>query len=242
VPYADIKAIKIARTTPAGGGTTSTRVHPYDLVSDSDGNIVETSQISQNVIYGSPADFPKGDYRTPNYRGHLFDLAHSLGMDVVLIGKNRWDKFVRDFPQAKLIHEFFQAHYDTLTANLDDAGKARNAASGEDRSMMNYLFAKDSDKVLDRELAKQADWINSEKAIAAVTEIERLEQAFTACGLGSRGYRGGSLEWAKAITVRQRPYHNSLLNAYPLCYNSGRKHRDDQLTYINAAFAAKKGN
>jgi hypothetical protein len=241
VDYADIKAIKIAKA-PSAGGTTSTRVHPYDLLTDGDGTILETSQISQNVLYGSPADFPKGDYRTPNYRGKLYELAQSLGFDVVLIGKNRWEKFVRDFPQAQLIHEYFQRHYDTLVGDLDEAGRARNNASNNDRAMAKFLFAQDSDKVLDRELAKQADWMNSDKSVKAVTEIERLESAFQACGLGFRGYRSGSLEWAKPIKVRERRQTDTLLTAYPMCYNSSQKHRAHQLTYINAAFAATKGN
>jgi hypothetical protein len=220
------------------------RSHPYDRLNE-DGTLVETATISQNVIYASPSDFPTADYRTPDYRTYLYNLAKSVGYDVVLIGKNRWEKFVRDFPHAEKVDVFFQNHYNTLVTNLTTAGKYRNKACREDRTMAEYLFsgAHGVGVVNDPDLRRDAGYLLDPKAISDVAEIERLESAFQAAGLRSRGFRANvKRDWCKPVEVKDVPQKNRLLTAYPMCYNSMTKHKDDQITYINAAYAAKEGN
>jgi len=239
VTYSEIKAIKVARTVAASTGNSVVRTHPYDLLGEG-GRLTETANIGNKVLYGTPSDFPVQDYRTPDYRGPMFDLAKSLGYEVVLIGKNRWEKFIRDFPQAQRLDEFFQAHYDSLVKNLTTAGQFRNKTGSTDRNLAEYLFTNNLSELNDPELAVKVGYLIDAKAIADVKEIQRLELAFRSCGLGFRGYRSGSkLDWHKPIKVRDRDDRPTLFRDYPMCYNTGySKLRDHQIVYINAAFAA----
>jgi hypothetical protein len=244
VDYDTIRKIKMPRIAVASNGNKVERTHPYDLL-DEDGRLVETASISQNVIYGSPSDFPVADYRTADYRGPLYALAKSLGYDVVLIGKNRWEKFTRDFPHAVAIDTFFQNHYDTLTKNLTTAGKYRNKASGSDREMADFLFGKSGVSVVtDPDLRRDAGYLLDVQAVTDVTEIERIERGIQAAGLRFRGYRNSAKrEWCKEVKVKDVPTGERLLSAYPMCYNSRKQHRDHQIEYINAVHSAStKGN
>lgn len=92
VDYADIKALRLPPRAPAG--TRAKRVAKYDVVNEN-GYTDETDDIddSQDIYYFSPAE----------YKGKTRLLRQMFPKDDVLvsIGKNRFEKFMRDFPNAK---------------------------------------------------------------------------------------------------------------------------------------------
>ena len=239
VDYATIKAVKVPRLVNTSSGSTVVRTHPYDLL-QSDGSLVETSNISQKVVYGSPTDFPTSYRGYPTeIRKHLFILMESLGYQVVLIGKNRWDKFQRDFTHAKRVDEFIKAHYAEVLDNQDEGEIIRRNFTAEDRQMSDFLYPS-YNEIADPEVARQVRLASDPAVITSIKEFDKYRGSIRLAGL-SRDNRPNyvpgpeHMDTLEILTgVDNHRASQTLLVTYPMCYAQGSKFLPHHIAYINA--------
>lgn len=238
VDYATIKAVKVPRAQ-ATTTATSTRLHPYDLL-QSDGSLVETANISQKVVYGSPTDLPN------NHRGYvtgireaLFSLMDDLGYQVVLIGKNRWDKFQRDFPHAQRVDIFIKAHYNSMLDAQDEGEIIRRNFTDEDRMMSDFLYPS-HEEILDPNLARRVRLASDPDVVEKMREFDKTRQRIRKAGLTTFDRPGYTPQPEHMTTLDIRTAsddprsRNTLLTDYPMCYAQGSKFLAHHIAYINA--------
>lgn len=114
VDWKDINAIVIPRETVAFSGVV--RTDPYDLYVDG----YTTQQISRldaskPIIYYSPAEVER----------HPTWMKGAFGPDaqIIVLNKNRWDKFKRDWPTARHYLTAMHEDRDALMKQLTEADK-----------------------------------------------------------------------------------------------------------------------
>jgi hypothetical protein len=141
VSWEDLNKIKIERTRSAG---TIRRTEPYDMLKPNTYTTVPTSIIdtSKPIIYYSPAELKWPDW----IHGVLGDDAQ-----IISLTKNRWMKFVRDFPSAK----------GWRTAIMIKQTELKTKLTYEDKILWNYSSlghvlptGTDTSKIEDPELRK----------------------------------------------------------------------------------------
>lgn len=151
---------------------------------------------------------------------------------VVVLAKNRVEKFKRDNPQVQEFHTAFKARVELDGSKFIDANTKKALALGsQTRQWLRHLPV---DKINDPEFANMKALLDHDtnSGLAAYNRAFRL-----ACALGMR------------YTFKEhgiRPVDESLVNRYPLLNSLSRYSVDsgDTVLYINAKFAEgkKKGN
>jgi len=234
VPLDTIKAVKIP-SSPKVGTPGSTRTHPYDLLNEH-GSTVETSAIKNKVVYGSPSDW-KGD-NSRLYMKNLYTYFHGIGYDVVVIAKNRWEKFERDFPTAVRIDRFLQNAYDTARDTLSESGLVLAKASDTDVEIARAV-AKTGIVLNDPALVTFANHVTDATAIAEVKALNKIVQGAQNIGLSHRGWRSGSLVHMTSLTTTLSTSAATVYKGYGLCYRGdSRSDATHFALYINAVHAA----
>jgi hypothetical protein len=164
VSWEDLNKIKIER---AKGTGTVKRTEPYDMLKPHGYTTVPTSVIdtSKPIVYYSPAELKWPDW----IHGVLGDDAQ-----VVSLTKNRWEKFVRDFPTAKGWRTAIMIKQDELKTKL----------TYEDKILWNYSnfgyvlpTGTDASKIEDPELRKAIEvFTNKYKYSAAASALKNTHR------------------------------------------------------------------
>lgn len=239
VSLADIQSIVLPKNSVVVNGTrVAVKRDPYDKVVKN-GGIEETATLStSSIVYGSPSDFQADGWI--NYRRPLFNYFDALGFDVVLIGKNRWDKFMRDYPHAIKIDTHIQAQYDNAVAALTPEGKVLWKASERDVEISRYID-KAGMTIDDPTVAEFIRCVTDPVATKAVNSITRIDTGASNIGLSVRSHRARATQHVKSFVTQETRGSNTVYSCYGLCYdgwNNNSGFRSHFGTYINAVFGA----
>lgn len=146
IKWEKINVIKVPRVHSATG---QVRTEPYDMYIDGyTTKEVGTLDTTKPIVYYSPAEL-----KSPTWLGKVL-----LDTQIIILNKNRWDKFKRDWPMAK---HYRQAVKDTVAGLPDKTTWEDRVRHHWDRSYAYRLpTTLDWSKVEDRELAKFAKVVN----------------------------------------------------------------------------------
>lgn len=214
VNYDDIKALRL----PSNGTGRVARTAKYDVITKH-GYTEETDDIddTQNIYYMSPAD----------WKGKYGKLANLFPNDVLVsIGKNRFTKFKRDFPNALPIEGQLQRRMNEVRDMLD---KQDFTYLSLDQWSRNNIGKFEADRFDDPALSTYV------KAAASVpSDNTRLFQSVVSL-LQSMGYYS-----MKGMEI---PKQESPFKAYPLVGHIGGSNslpKDHIYLYCNAVYNSKK--
>jgi hypothetical protein len=219
------------------------RTDPYDVLIAT-GQTKETSDIPKDKIaYASATDFMDRQRSDYPLRA-LFAAMDAVGWTVVLIGKNRWEKFVRDYPHALRIDAALVKIQAEILAGLSDADKWHLMAGFADYKIASAM-AEQGIKVDDPKIMKVVGWAGDknakQKADTARTFASKIKDT-GAVRDGNWRYHGPKYFSPVESVITSRGDTDVLYKNYPMCYNSEARHLDHQAIYINAVYAATKGN
>lgn len=113
----EVAKTDLGKTYAAKGGKV---IAPYSVAQKGGGYKDETG-LTGDILYFSPADAKADGSRWYNYADYFPDYT------IVCINKNRWDKFLRDYPNAQPIKTMLRA----------DVAKAQNALTAQDKMTRN---------------------------------------------------------------------------------------------------------
>lgn len=212
VDWATIKAVKNPGSVrrASGGLRFSVVDSPYGWR--------ETDELDTEleILFFSPADYNKDNVNSV-FRSMTEEIQ------VVLLNRNRWDKFQRDFPTAKHVLSWLKEQIAETEKALTESDKIRLGLTGYDRDNLRRL---DETRIDDPEvvqfvkLAKMKD-----------TDSPTLDAYKKAC---SNARSAVSLH-IPTVTV-ETPLSN-----YPLLDLGYRMHEHNYI-YLNAAYAAEQAN
>lgn len=141
VNFDDIWKIKIPRESLAVSSPRATS--KYQTINKNGFRTAADKLTATNIYYFSPTDLSDDDY---NYS--RFFNALPADSQLVIIGKNRFAKLLRDFPNAVPFAEFIQKETKTRTDNLTRDDLIRLTWTGNE-----YLYSSlDADKVDDPDI------------------------------------------------------------------------------------------
>lgn len=137
VDWTVIKAIKMSDGTTVRKASSGLR---FSVV-DKRGGYRDTDELDTEleILYFSPADYDRYSVSRT-----MLDLADEV--QVVLLGKNRWDKFLRDFPTAQPLDKWLRERVRRAVAALTDEDKTLLAMPEYTRR---HLAALDPDRIDD---------------------------------------------------------------------------------------------
>lgn len=239
IDWADVKDIKLerkARIKQEGP------VRPKGLyaVMTSEGRYTRETQaenlpLDKPLYYLGPREFTNGK----NPKSYVFEdctkeacqrLEEEHDCTIVSLGVNRWDKFKRDFPQAKSAKETLSKIHNRLVGSITK--KELEAWCLSQHSDASILAKLDESQVEDPQLVDMIKLVLK----AAPKKIARI-QAFTALHTW--------LDKADKSFLKANPKQiNILRERYPLLLSlkeSYYRYQADLYFYLNAAHQAKKG-
>lgn len=240
VSWEIIKAYKPPRT-----GTTSEKSEPiYSVYSEGESLNLTKSEVedlvssgNMNIYYYSPSQVRLG-YRESKDRSryaHLTARRVSKYMKAIVcvLGENRWEKFLRDFPTATRMQPAYKAWFQAQEATISPAEKISLALS-ENHYLAQSLKA----------LAKVADRIDDPDLVAlskvvSVTQSDYVREDRQYAWWAA--YRLGFVDY-------ERPNNSDVLDTgvmkrYPVIDISAfddRNNVDDAILYVNAKYATIK--
>lgn len=207
VTFDEIKALKI----PRNPNPTKKKEPEYDVM-NSHGvfSLVPQSKIdtTKPIYYTSNADRP---VRWGTLTGTL------KGATLVKLNKNRWEKFQRDFPSAKHIHDYID----------ENMQKAKRALSTKDKYGMGISwYSANLLKTLDENRVDDPTIVDAIKAVkgkdAASDELKNYSLWMKICQEFNRHYDNISVD--------------NPLNPYPLLLGNNSVNREHAYVYINAIY------
>lgn len=210
VDWSAIKAVKgPSSVRKASGGLR------FSVVG-ADGYYRETDELddSLEILYFSPADYSK-DSVASVFRSLTEEIQ------VVLLNKNRWEKFRRDFPTAKGIYSYLKEQIAETEKALTESDKIRLGLTGYDRDNLRRL---DETRIDDPEVVR---FVKIAKAKDGASATYDAYQA--ACTTARRAIN----MHIPTVTVE------SPLSDYPLL-SLGHNMHEHNYIYLNAAFAAEQ--
>lgn len=214
VAWADIAAVKIeTSSTP-----TAKKVRNKYDVYQSDGTIrnTDTFDTSKEVYYFSPTD-------DVNFGGMGTVVKHFPDAIIVLLNKNRWAKFNRDFPGAKHLRELVRPEVARLVASVSKMDKMVMRATWSDQRLSTSLPL---DKIADPNLREYLTALRDAKKNGGGTSANYNKASTLAriVGIGcpALDYSGIS---------------ESPTGRYPLLAASTTR-SDHYLLYVNAVYAS----
>jgi hypothetical protein len=218
VDWADIKAIKLDNGPRKQGGVRGKQSYMrYDsskryFVPD------DTLSTSADIFYFSPKEY----YRDSGAVEALTTVKPDAM--IVMLGMNRWDKFLRSFPKAKHIRTSVDELIATAAVGVSDDDKAILSLNA-DYSARNVLKRLDETKIDDPDLAAAVSFAKGGKLSDEYAHYCAVKQAARFFG--------------KHVPDLSVPTFKNPLSKYPLVSNNtyGNVHPHTYL-YINAAFAA----
>lgn len=224
-----IKAIKLPR---AAGGNTGPRVEtPFDFYYMDNGKATCNSEVKINcpagkkLVYISPQDM-RETYRKQGCNAQ--DLVRNLGDDVYLVvmGKNRFEKFLRTHPGAITVKAFATAKVNALVAAATDAEYI--VAELDTYGEKPFLEKVNIPALHDPDLRDIATLVQSKTTATHFQQARNLVQFL----------RRADIHMTEPT---KKVVKNTVSDRYPLIKDSsaGRRHTEHLVYYINAVYQAK---
>ncbi len=216
VSWNEVVKVKVDPQPSRRGGVVRTEKY---LELDKNGLLVETSVFTKpEILYYSPAESNFWGETYKDYAGafrQAFPDAH-----IVELGKNRWDKFKKDWPTAKHIKEGFSDRFAAAADALDEDDRIYRAIDDYHRNMLTRF---DQSAILD---PKMADLVRicsagKSKELAAYEALERLTRKIAVPN------KGKVLPTAKVM---------DFMKVYPLI-DSEQGHAKHCVLYMNAIYS-----
>ena len=214
VSWDDVKTVKINHTPAARGGARGKQSYKvwtkgYWLAND------DLKPLA-NVYYVSPKE---------KFSAGTLESLTNLEPDamIVMLGRNRWDKFLRAFPSAKPLVEMINTYKGTCESKLTVEDKTILGMSSD---MTNSLKRFDSAKVNDPKVVDMINLVRRGLASPGINYYNRVRS------LESQAGYSPTPNFAVAVNP---------LKKYPLIpqgWNASSRASDHEYLYINAAFAA----
>ena len=229
LPRIDADTIKNLKL-PKNPGTTGPRAEaPYDVY-DYDGKtvsydgsqtIIQTAA-GKTMVYISPQDM-KETYRKSGISAQ--DFLRLLGKDyqLVVLGKNRFEKFVRNYPNAVKASKVVQDQIDALVNSASNEEYLIGKLSYGEQEFMKSV---DVSKIDDPELVKLAKVIQDKNFTANYAKAENLH------------IMAKRAEIFTKLPEKKNVAGNPVKN-YPLLDRVGGRQMKHLIIYINAVYAAE---
>lgn len=218
----DIKAIKLPRTKSPGPRTEAT----YDVwVKDANGDVSfdSLSKVSGNVIYISPADMSSTRYKNGISPITFVNECVPNGHSLVVLSKNRFDKFLRNHPKAVPARQFFVKYVEDEEKKITDAEFMVDEIEYGTQIFLKKVDAADLHDPELREIAKTIQTTKGGKRASVNSLVNRLALA------------------SIRVNIPTRSVKFSLNAKYPLLSACAHQ-RDHGILYANAVYdSLKKG-
>lgn len=222
VPLEDIKAIKLPRAASSSPRRNNVPYTVYTVV-NGEVKVDTTSSITGKIAYMSPADLRgerSWDSDVPPSHAALLVPEYSL----VILGKNRFDKFLKAFPTAVPVRKAIQSRVDDLLA-----GKTVSLAISDlNYNLQRAVRALNTSLIDDPDLVKFVHGMLQNPNDEAWTEAGRIAQA------------AKKIKATVSVPVRQVP--KPYTDKYPLLSHLDRVNDQDVYFYLNAKFAEMEKN
>ena len=229
VPRVDAQTIKDIKLPKTGANAGPRAEAPLDYYMCVAGNVTSASAVDipvpagKTIAYISPQDI-KETYRKPGTTPAT--LAKHLGEDIILVvlGKNRFEKFARNYPTAKTVKVAMQEKVNSLVAS---ATSAEYVVSQLGYGEKEFLSKVDVNRLDDPELVTLANTVQSKGQTKNYQSAEEL------VNFGRRADLN--------LSIPEKPVvANTIRNTYPLIDNVGSRKMDHLIIYVNAVFAHNK--
>lgn len=222
-----IKAIKLPKA-PSQGPREEV---PYDFYrfdtnaayrNTASGSAVKvTVNKGETLVYVSPQDY-KETYRKAGT--DIQKIVNHLGSGyvIVVLGKNRFEKFLRSHPKAVTLKEVFKTKMDSILGSIKDAEAMVSALDSDERA---FLKKVDVAKINDPELVELAKVVKGNQSTNAYESAKTLWEIAKRCSV--------SLPYPeiKEVDVKDNP-----AKRYPLIEDIGARRMDHLIVYINAVY------
>jgi hypothetical protein len=201
------------------------RKAPYDVIQPTGGIKQDSNITGTHILYVGPTESILQDGRW-GYKG-VSDVTRKAlqdalpGTTIVVIGKNRHDKFKRDYPTAKHVREYAKAFLGKSFDALTDDDKLWLGA-GNDMYARSNIMKLDVTKIDDPAVARYL------KVVGQPTN-PRID-AYKAAKVAAQKF-ALSLPEVKAVADPMKKY--PLADSSAISY-----HKNHVYTYMNAVFAA----
>lgn len=227
ITAADVKAIKLPKT-PSDGPREEVPYdwHVYDTTAPyynvkSDSDLVVKVGKGKTLVYVSPQDY-KETYRKAGTS--IQAICKQLGSDyiIVVLGKNRFDKFLRTHPKAKTLAEVLKAKMDGIVGSITDAERLVGTLDSFERS---FLSKVDVNLLDDPDLITLASVVKANGTSSKTEEAASLKEFARRCEV--------------ALTVPDLAPVGTIDNPvkrYPLVADLGARRLDHLVVYINAVY------
>jgi hypothetical protein len=185
-----------------------------------DTQVVPVIPSGSQVVYISPQDM-KETYSKRGIQANTF--AELLGPNIVLVvmGKNRFDKFLRSYPGAIAAAKAVKSRIAALVAGATDAEAIYSQLAYGEKEFLSKVKAADID---DPDLQEVAKFVQSSNRTQNYEKAEHV-----------------ALMARRANIIAEVPSRNQVdklkvTKRYPLIENSGDRHIKHMLVYINAVY------
>lgn len=216
VDFDTIKAVKL----PAGNYVANKKIPTYDVYTK-DGHSLDTTITGKTIYYASPVELRRKDRWGGTYtRVQTAKLAELMDATIVVISKNRFEKFERDYPNAKPLADAVNAKIKELADKSSDFD-ANDISDYEERS---FLGTAPVAEILDAELVSL---IQAHRSKQQDVNWNAANALYTTANRGTMGIKA---------PVRKQNRAQDILDRYPLIAHVGSKNMDHLIIYINTIF------
>lgn len=230
LPRVDVETIKAIKL-PKGPSQGPREEVPYDFYyfdtaaqyrnTGSGSEIKVPVKKSETLVYVSPQDY-KETYRKSGT--DINNIVNRLGSGyiVVVLGKNRFEKFLRTHPKAVPLKEVFKKNLDNLMDSIKDEEAMVSALDSDERE---FLKKVDTSKINDKELVALADVVKGNSTKNTYESAKVLWEVARRCSVTLPHPE------IKEVDVKDNP-----AKRYPLIEDIGARRLDHLIVYINAVY------
>lgn len=227
VEWDEIKATDIDGPRVPGQKRTGARYKVYNHT-NSRFEEVTTLDTTKPIVYYSPKE------GITDYGPYVRDYVNLVGdVSVVLLGRNRWAKFLRDFPKAIHIQQYAKPFVIAALSGLTDDDKLALSLNSDDKDKCK-LFA--DAKIDDPAIQDFLALVESSKTANSPTIVAHTQAATIA---NRFHIYHGVQDWKVGYKKPVGPFAK-----YPLLNNiysySNAKQKAHAALYVNAVYAAEK--
>lgn len=221
VSWEDIKAVEIPRAE-SRGSSSHVSAGTYK-VAESVAGYWKTHEVEAEELIGRPMVYmsPSNDFE--NYTR----LAKHFGDDItlVILGRNRWDKFEREYADTTHVHEALKFEMELVVAEMDGSEAQWDNLGWNDR-WINQFSAEHADRITDADLSE---------AVRSYSEAQGKISRYNAALRFFRQTGGGYYDAPDMPTSDGKVDLRDLKSRYPLLDDS--RNTDALIEYVNAMVA-----
>jgi hypothetical protein len=230
LPRIDAETVRALKLPKDGTGTARTEA-PYEWYQTDAKGSYETSgsdvtlQIPKGhtVVYISPQDM-KETYSKRGIGASTFAEICGPNIFLVVTGKNRFEKFVRNHPNAVEGKVAIKNRIAALVANATDAEFIYSQLEYGEKEFLSQVAPKQID---DPELRKVAEYVQSNNRTENYSKAENVSTMARRASIYAD------------VPARKNVSSLKVTKRYPLIENSGSRHMKHMLVYVNAVYAAE---